>query len=289
MNSVRIFSVYLVSNSANGNRYVGVTGKSPERRLREHIRGAAKRLHNGRFYRAIRRYGANCFSVVTLRICKDRDHAMASEIELIAKLKPEYNSTRGGDGQLGRKMTAKARAALLAANKGHKRRLGIPHTPETKEILRQFGLRDKARWLQFSHLGPKSQAKAVVCLDDGLVYESASAAAKHYGADSGVVATVCNRDKVRKTAAGLVFRYFGDHFGGTEDAKASRASAQINKKLAGKKMHKAVLCVTDGRLFGSSMDAQAVYGLSHGFIKEICRGTKSASSGLVFRYVEAPQ
>lgn len=63
-------------------------------------------------------------------------------------------------------------------------------------------------WRKYAHLGPMVNAKRVLCLDDGTVFESASAAARHYGACKSALIQLCNGDKRRKTVKGLRFIYY---------------------------------------------------------------------------------
>ena len=91
--------------------------------------------------------------------------------------------------------------------KGNKNRLGKSHSDATKKILRKLGLRDKEKWLQRSHLGPKAMSRPVICLDDRQVFESIAAAARHYGVSAGALSELCNGKRFRRTLSDRRF-YF---------------------------------------------------------------------------------
>ena len=134
----------------------------------------------------------------TIVTCRDAMREDAQSV--ISELKPEYNICEGGRG---------AAAA----------RVGKKHSKETKERLREFGLASIDKFKKYQHLGPASQRKKVVCLNTGEIFESTVAAAREKNVNQISLLYVCNRHPARKTAGGLVFRYFGDHFGGKEEAK----------------------------------------------------------------------
>src|ERR1700685_758027 len=93
--------VYLVTNRLNGKRYIGVTSKRLSIRMSEHFSAAISSWsNNGHFHRAIRKYGKEVFVAKIIFKSKSKSAALRDEIRLIEKLNPEYNSTKGGDGQL---------------------------------------------------------------------------------------------------------------------------------------------------------------------------------------------
>lgn len=277
-----VFSIYLVTNSVNGHRYIGVTGKAPNRRLRDHFSASQNLKYQGRFYRAIRRHGRENFSIQTLLTCGDRESAFACEITMIAEAKPEYNSTLGGEGQLGRKMSEDGRERCGRANRGKRHRLGSTHTPEVKEILRDLGHKNKSKWAKYAHMGPKKQARAVICVNDGKIFKSASAAAEHYDVDKGALTEVCNQKRGRASLAGFVFRYVGEHL--NVDADAARAAAKRNQAMAAKKLQKSLICVSDGMEFDCALDAHRHYGIPRSSITQVACGYRKSTHGLIFKY-----
>lgn len=201
--------VYIVTNKVNGKRYIGVTSGPLRRRIREHFCHAQKQRNNGAFYRAIRKYGKDCFEWSVLVECENCTLALSEEIRLIKEMEPEYNSTLGGDGRLGGYLTDEGRLAISLFHKGKQWGLGRTLSEESKSLIREKNLTPEAkeRWSKSSHLGPKSMAKKVQCIDDGALFESASAAARVYGVSRSALIELCLGKNYRKSVGGMRFRY----------------------------------------------------------------------------------
>lgn len=58
-----------------------------------------------------------------------------------------------------------------------------------------------------SAAGPLTNARKVICLDDGKVFESLSDAARHYDVDTGALSQVCSGKRFRRTVGGKAFKY----------------------------------------------------------------------------------
>jgi hypothetical protein len=84
---------------------------------------------------------------------------------------------------------------------------GKTHTEQVKQRLSDLGKASLAKFHQYQALGPAAMAKRVVCLDDGSEFESASAAARHYGVAKSSLIELCLGRKYRKTVGGLRFEY----------------------------------------------------------------------------------
>lgn len=230
--------VYQAVNKKNGKRYVGITGRALAKRRHEHVRDALAGKGRGAFAHAIRKYGADGFDWSVLSAHSTGHEAVAEEKRLIRTTSPDYNSTFGGESYRVRVLSADARRRISEANKGRTRRLGMKHSAETKEVLRKLGLRDKDKWLLRSHPGPAASARRVVCINDGLTYDSASAAAAHYGIAKSALIEVCQRNPRRNTAGGLVFRYEGDAHETVADAQALAAKPKKHNRTGVKGVYK---------------------------------------------------
>lgn len=203
--------VYLARNIVNGKKYIGFTSRPLKRRISEHSYQAKKNIDNGAFHRAIRKYGPASFEFMVVKVCSSIEAAIQEEIRLISELRPEYNSTQGGDGQRGRTMSAESRKKISDFHKGKSWHKGRPHSEDTKRKLSEIGKLpiNMERWGQFIHLGPRAMAKKVICHNDGLVYESATAAAKTYGVAKSALIELCLRQRNRKSVGGRQLSYVG--------------------------------------------------------------------------------
>ena len=200
--------VYISVNTLNGKFYIGITSQPLNRRINEHKSMSKKIKHQGHFYRAIRKHGFDAFWFYKIKDCANPKEALLDEIKLIHELKPEYNSTKGGDGQLGRELSEEAKRKIGLVHKGNKYCLGRKLSEEHKKFLSDLGLQNKEKWKEYSHLGPKSFSRKVICLDDLLIFESASAAARYYAVCKSAVIELCLNKKHRKTVGGKKFMYF---------------------------------------------------------------------------------
>ena len=220
--------VYAAINKVNGKRYIGVTSQKVEERVKQHARDALNWANQGAFGYAVRKYGADGFDWVVIREFATGREAVAEEKRLIHETRPDYNSTPGGDGYAPHNWTSERKKKFSAAMRGNSYALGYQHTEEAKERIRTANLPRMDKCLQALSLGSAANSKRVVCLNDGMIYDSASEAARAYSLGSSCVIEVCGRSQRRNTASGLVFRYYGDHHGGKEEALACKHRAQKN-------------------------------------------------------------
>ena len=241
-------NLYEIINQLNGKRYVGVTSRPLEKRLMAHISSAKRHdQKNSTLHRSMRKNGKDVFSIRLLAVFDSFGAALDAECKEIARTKPEYNCTAGGDGATGYRHTECALQKMSDKKKGTKLWLGRRHSHESlrrmsaahmgqpgfwkgKKLLphvveaireRSVARPDKARVLA---MGPKSQSRPIVCLNDGLHFESCRAAAANYKVCASAISTVCKKNTNRKTAGGRVFRYFGDHHGGQQEASLVNAT-----------------------------------------------------------------
>jgi group I intron endonuclease len=202
------YSLYVVTNKNNGKTYVGITGRNIARRFSEHVCHAKYEINKGAFYKAIRKYGKNSFLIECILKFETKEEAIESEIQYIKDHKPEYNSTLGGEGRFGGGFTDDGRNRIIEAHKGNQYRLGATHTEEIKESLRELGRKNINIFKKYSHLGPKSLARRVICLDDWMVYPSASEASARYGVAKSALIELCLGQRGRKTVGGFRFAYY---------------------------------------------------------------------------------
>lgn len=147
-----MFFIYQITNKVNGHSYVGFTSKRLAIRWSHH-KCAARRGTVGVLNCAIRKYGIENFSIVVL------EEGWTPQIGLtirepywISVLRPEYNITQGGEGNLGLVHTTetKKKMSLSALSNpksmAHIRKLGHDYysrncrrgiSEETKELLRK--------------------------------------------------------------------------------------------------------------------------------------------------------
>jgi hypothetical protein len=176
-------TVYQATNLVNGKRYIGVTARRLDQRIWLH-RSATRRGSTSPFHCALRKYGIDLFRFSVLLVCADTD-ADAKEIRLIASLKPEYNVALGG-------------------------RLGPSIKIYTPEVRAKMAAKAAARFHNYADymaMGPRVSARPVMCWEDGLIYDSASAAARAYEIPKSQIIETCLCKPFRFTARGRHFAY----------------------------------------------------------------------------------
>jgi group I intron endonuclease len=102
--------IYQITNNITHDFYIGKTKKDINLRLKEHIYKARNNVETY-FYRAIRKYGEQNFSIFLLEKT-NKKLLNFKEIKWIKKLKPKYNMTKGGDGGKTKLLSKKERLIL---------------------------------------------------------------------------------------------------------------------------------------------------------------------------------
>lgn len=122
--------IYRVTNQLDGMIYVGQTVRTIEERFRGHIKA------DSYLGRAIRKYGAENFTIEVIEECDTREQLNEREIFWIATLNCKvpngYNLTDGGEGTVGCYPSDETRAKLSVATSGENNPFfGRHHTEES--------------------------------------------------------------------------------------------------------------------------------------------------------------
>jgi group I intron endonuclease len=112
-----MYSVYEITNSANGKKYIGITSRDIVERFMEHLSRAKNNTRNGRLYSAMRKYGEDCFSVELLEQTDKEEIVRKLETDYIEKnnsYNNGYNCNLGGRGVL--EFSAETRQKMSTAS-----------------------------------------------------------------------------------------------------------------------------------------------------------------------------
>lgn len=224
---------YQVTNVVNGKSYIGITRHGLKRREGQH-RSTARRGEGRGLHRAMRKYGPENFTFEIIAEFEDPDLMIVYEQEAIAKYKPEYNMTHGGEGVMfrvagyrspllgkpsplkGRPFSEEHRQNLSKAMTGVKRPQGRRISEAHKQAI-SAASKGKQPFLGKKHSG-ETKAKqraaglgrvrselwvAVMCVNDGRVFAHAGLAAEFYGVQRAWLRMCINRN--RAMANGLRF------------------------------------------------------------------------------------
>jgi len=112
--------IYQITNKVNDKSYIGVTTQSLRQRMNEHFAKLDRKSgQENKFTAAKKKYGRDNFDVKVIAECKSKTELENKEIELIEKLKPEYNIAPGGNvGAKGYKWTKEQLENISKKRKG---------------------------------------------------------------------------------------------------------------------------------------------------------------------------
>lgn len=157
--------IYKITNTTNGDFYIGKTTKTLTERLSRHHYntryGAETHLS-----RAIRKYGAENFIIESLESQVPESKLNEREIYWISKLNPQYNMTPGGDGGCPNRSQN-----WIESNRRH-------HQNRKPESYATYGMKGKKQSQKFMDAIKKSNSNPVVC--EGVEYPSIKAAEEYY-------------------------------------------------------------------------------------------------------------
>ena len=230
------FVIYALKDLTNAKIYIGQTTQMLKIRLRAH-----KCNKKSLIGRAIHAHGWENFTVEILEECATEAELHEREMYWIKTLNTKapngYNLTDGGDGISGFKASEKSR------------QLRSEHNP---------------------------RKRAVICCDTNEIFESITAAARHFNISINSIYKVCRGERIR--AGGLKFEYLDAPL--SEEARCREA-----KKLPGK----AVRCITNGIEFPSVSEAARYFNLDRGHLSDVCSGRLLRTGGLNFEFIGKPK
>lgn len=234
-------AVYKITNSVNGKLYIGISA-NPTKRWWEH-RNHTKKTHT-KLYNAFRKYGIDAFSFEVLHWCDSQEDARELEnlvVDVCETVIKGYNMCPGGGGgvagpdnpfygkplppEVCAKMSEAAKNRTADPEKMRKMRVALKDKFKDPEwVSIKYGKVAAARkgyqpteetraklsaaWVERKKNFPLAGSKAVICVQTGEKFTSASEAARKYGL---AVETVCRdcRGLTPKNPRGraVTFRY----------------------------------------------------------------------------------
>lgn len=314
-----MFTVYMATNQVNGKSYIGFTGKGLPDRQKAHLKNARLGRH-GRFYEAIRKHGPDKFTWTTLAQFSSYDEAIEGEINFIAERRPRYNMTKGGDGIPGfvwtdemRQRKGRTMKSLWTdeRKKVHAELMRQSWTPERRQrhgdALRGRVASDETK-AALRKANRQTGRRSVMCLENGIVFESILSAARSVGASAGsVLSTSMGK---QRASLGLHFIFSPGKEMSREDRRlmisaidenavqqrkrgrtkkiptpAVNGRDRLGRSAAGPMARaKKIICLNDQKPFESARAAAHHYGIDNSVISAICRGKRKTASGKCFAY-----
>lgn len=183
------------------------------------------------------------------------------------------NLTDGGEGSAGLSHMVEQRRKNSEAKVGKTYRLVSKRAEPYRGIV--DGLDGSGR----SGNGPKRLSRPVRCLSDGAVFESASAASRHYDTAKSAIIEVCLKRGPRQTAGGRRFEYI------SEPRPSSDSAPFRTRQPKTERRNKKVVCRTDGRTFRSERATCAFYKVDRKLLRASLASGETLI-GLLFEYGE---
>lgn len=300
-----VFWVYLLTCSASGKRYVGITRFTPRRRWRRHVaRALANKKRNGdcpALHRAIRAYGEDAFTQEVICVALTWEGACDAERTLIAELGTKwpggYNLTDGGDGVLGREVGEAERKRLGSLNRGrtltpeHRAKIGEAHKGKKLSEETKAKMRGKLR-------SPEQRAKM------GAAHRGKKLTAAHIEAmrvaSTGRTHTPETREKMSawqigkqhsdETKARIGAKATGRKH--TEEHREANRQAQTGRRMSEETLERmraskaakstAICCCQTGERFASISHASKMLGVWPSHLRRHLQGSVATVKGLTF-------
>jgi group I intron endonuclease len=255
------FVVYIATNKKNGHRYVGFTSVGLEKRQKAHVRRSKKDKSCPKFHNALAKYGSDCFDWQVAASFDTAKEALLGEVEMISKIKPEYNVSAGGEGTLG--VPARNRRSVTCLDDGN----------------RFDSMTNAAKFYNLDTTTIRD-----VCVGK---YRSANG---HYF----ILGTKLYSESERKELILKIEKISAQRRKRTKNNKSCNG-AQSGKDILGRratgpmKISRRVLCLDDGLYYPSASEAGRQYNIAKSAIIELCLGknNRKTAGGLRFKYEDA--
>ena len=138
---MKVYSVYCVQNTQNKKVYIGYTSQTPDKRWSEHL--VSSTTEDTKWYRAIRKYGKDAFTLTCLYQTLDKPDVLEKEqwfIDRFQSIKNGYNTHVGGKGGNTGAYHKVGRPGSLNPMYGHR------HSDEAKKAIGERSRIARQKW-----------------------------------------------------------------------------------------------------------------------------------------------
>ena len=263
--SKNTYCIYKHTNKINGKVYIGQTCQKPEHRW-----GSEGQFYTERqpaIHAAIQKYGWDNFEHEILNEGLTQDEANRQEkywVKYFSANDPlyGYNLTGGGDNR--GEVSMETRKKLSDNRK--------KYLAEHPEVLKQM-----------NEASLKATRKAVICLENGIIYESAQEAQRQTGLDFRNLSRCCHHEIY--TVSNLHWEFYEEKYNDPKKCQLRIEEIEKLKKKTSGTNKKKVLCIETNEIFESATEAAHSKGISFGNICAVCRGDRKTTGGYHWKYI----
>lgn len=289
MSAEPLVIVYKATNLVNGKFYIGYSGRGLKKREKGH-RADARAGKGNLLHAAMRKYGhENIVFEVMADFGDDEELAKLYECEAIAKYKPEYNLTYGGEGGT---LHPDSRKKIGDANRG--RKMPPSHGEKRRAYMtgRKLSAEHRAK-IGAGQLGRTGWNKGRATSEE--------TKQKLRAANKGQVPWIKGVGHSEETKAKIRAARWNHTPESLERISVSRRIAWENRteamldavrsaqKKALEKRRIKVRCEDDGLSFSGCSEADRFYGFRVGTVSRIVKGTIVNKTGKTFTRIEAAE
>ena len=265
--------VYMWRNKVNGKLYVGITRKFRDR-TKQHKNVSFNK--NSKDYdlplhRSIRKRGIENYEICILEKnlshaeMRDKEDFYIEKYDTLAKNKKGYNiaSSGGSNNPFEGKTLEEMDEFSKKCSEAHK---GKKLSEETKRKIGEAEKGEKAY-----------QCRKAVCITNGEIFDYIKQASEKYEVNLGNIVECCQG---KRNSAGVIdgkpaiWMYLEDY----RKLSKEEVNKIKNKEVPNGSRAKAVICITTGKTYESTMEAERQTGVANSSIASNCRGI-SRSAG----------
>lgn len=272
--------IYMITNTINGKKYIGQSNWL-KKRIGAHIYHLRNGTHsNIHLQRSFNKYGEDVFDISILEYC-DEEYLNEKEmyyIELYDTFRNGYNQTEGGEGNRGYKFSDDSKKKMSESHYDCSGENNPMFGKSWKDYVTEDVLRQHNQTISERLLANPPVHNETVCLNNGVVYNSAAEAARIHEIDYWKVMLCCTGKRlygyVNSEDEPIVFAYLDDY----NSMDSSEIEAKINmarSHIMNPKQNrhtKRIVNITTGKEFDSLVEAGEYYNIKPSYISGCLSG-----------------